>query len=558
MLGGIRLSIASRSAGVGVAAVVLGLTLVGPQAGVAAADSGDSGTSSASANPARHAPKAPAATRSGSRNTTGHAAVRPSPKVAGAGTGRVQSRSETSNAVRPRSAAATEVAAPVEPTPTVTPPAQQVSATKVPTLTGVGTALNGIKTLLDRVFAPVRAFFEGLALLTRRALFNQAPTVNPVQTTGETDGSITGDLRGKDADGDTIRYTLEQPTMHGVVKINPDGTYTYTPGSDFTGLDSFIVAASDTGPHINLLDLNRPAGTYQNVVITQGDVDRATFTFTFTNGTQYWTSQAKAALNWAATQTSAYLVAGDGVTINLTVKTTFAKPKIVGKDEDGDPIYEKDCSSGYCSDTLASAGSPMVAGDAPGFRNLVAQQKLITGADPNGSAADGNVTVNFGTKWAFGDKVDDDEIDFESTIMHELLHALGFFDTVTDANPEDRDTWTTYDQFITDSNGTRIIDRSTYAFNTAFTPNLTGKNGGLYFGGPNALAAYGGVVPLDDGSVSHLKDAVFSNTDPTAKNALQLMNSATDDGKGVRTLSAYEIGILKDLGFTIAQPLASL
>ncbi|BBX10389.1 hypothetical protein MAIC_51920 [Mycolicibacterium aichiense] len=51
---------------------------------------------------------------------------------------------------------------------------------------------------------------------------------------------------------------------------------------------------------------------------------------------------------------------------------------------------------------------------------------------------------------------------------------------------------------------------------------------------------------------------MFDNTDPTAKNALQLMNSATDDGKSLRTLSSYEIGVLKDLGFTIALPVSAV
>ncbi|MCV7017183.1 hypothetical protein [Mycolicibacterium aichiense] len=122
----------------------------------------------------------------------------------------------------------------------------------------------------------------------------------------------------------------------------------------------------------------------------------------------------------------------------------------------------------------------------------------------------------------------------------------------------DRDVWTTCDRFITDANGTPVIDGSSYAFDAGFTPNLTGGTGGVFFGGPNARAAYGGVVPLYDGSPSHLNDTVFDNTDPTAKNALQLMNSATDDGKSLRTLSSYEIGVLKDLGFTIALPVSAV
>ena len=52
--------------------------------------------------------------------------------------------------------------------------------------------------------------------------------------------------------------------------------------------------------------------------------------------------------------------------------------------------------------------------------------------------------------------------------------------------------------------------------------------------------------------MSHLDDQTFTDNDLTAKNAKQLMNSATDPGPGVRTLSPIELGILKDLGYTVA------
>ena len=35
-----------------------------------------------------------------------------------------------------------------------------------------------------------------------------------------------------------------------------------------------------------------------------------------------------------------------------------------------------------------------------------------------------------------------------------------------------------------------------YTWNPAYVANLTGAGGGLYFDGPNAVAAYGGLVPL--------------------------------------------------------------
>jgi hypothetical protein len=89
-------------------------------------------------------------------------------------------------------------------------------------------------------------------------------------------------------------------------------------------------------------------------------------------------------------------------------------------------------------------------------------------------------------------------------------------------------------------------------WNTAYNSNLTGGNAGLYFGGPNAIAVYGGPVPLytpspweAGSSVTHLNDSTFTGV------ATQLMNALADTGKGIRTLSAVELAIFKDLGYTV-------
>ena len=58
-------------------------------------------------------------------------------------------------------------------------------------------------------------------------------------------------------------------------------------------------------------------------------------------------------------------------------------------------------------------------------------------------------------------------------------------------------------------------------FNTAYNPNLTGGDAGLYFGGANAVAANSGnPVPLytpnpweSGSSMSHLDDDTFTGVD---------------------------------------------
>jgi hypothetical protein len=135
------------------------------------------------------------------------------------------------------------------------------------------------------------------------------------------------------------------------------------------------------------------------------------------------------------------------------------------------------------------------------------------------------------------------------------MHTVGFLSYIDSAGNNTGNEWTTFDSFVVTASGADPI-KSNYTWNTAYNTNLTGGAGGLYFGGPNAEAAYGGPVPLytprpweDGSSVSHLDDSTFTGS------KTQLMNAVADSGKGVRTLSAIDIGILKDLGYTItSQP----
>jgi hypothetical protein len=199
---------------------------------------------------------------------------------------------------------------------------------------------------------------------------------------------------------------------------------------------------------------------------------------------------------------------------------------------------------------LASTGSdPISTGN--GFFNTVVQNKILTGVDSNGTAADGQVDVNFGTDWAFGNSVSSDQYDFTSTAMHELLHAFGFMSYIDQPGMNTGRNWATFDSFITTNNKTKVIGNN-FKFNTAYNTNLTGGGGGLYFAGPNAIAAYGGPVPLytpnpweSGSSGSHLDDSTFTGAQT------QLMNAVTDSGLGIRVVSAIELGILKDLGYTV-------
>lgn len=441
-------------------------------------------------------------------------------------------------------------------------PADNVGVPAQATLTPVGAVTN----FIDLVGAwlswlpanPVTDLLQGAWLFLRRTIFDQAPTLNPVQTTGQTSGPITGSIGAVDPEGDPIKYRVVQAPLHGSVTISPSGTYRYTPASDFHGSDIFTVAATDTGSQLNVLDLGRQASTEANVWVQQGTAtDLLRFKFTYGTGVQYWSPQAKTALEWAAGALSTYFVVTSPTTIVYTVTGGYVLYRNGGTSADGTPKWEAVCNGGFCSSTLASASSPS-ASDGPGFFQTVVQKKIITGVDANGSEADGSIRFNFAHKWALGGSVGTNQFDFESTAMHELLHTFGFTDNLSAPGENTDQNWKFYDQFITDSTGAKVINGTDFKWNTTYDPNLTGSDGGLYFAGPNAIAAYGGRVPLytpkpyDGGSsVAHLDDNTFDSTDPNSPNAKKMMNAKDGEGPGVRVISAVESGILKDLGYAM-------
>ncbi|WP_431238651.1 Ig-like domain-containing protein [Mycolicibacterium aichiense] len=390
--------------------------------------------------------------------------------------------------------------------------------------------------VLTSLVGSIQGLFEGAALLVRRTFFNEAPTVAPVQLTGETTGPITGTIDATDPEGDHLVYKVTQQGHYGNVVVNSDGSYTYTPASDFTGVDSFVVSATDTGPHINLLNWFRTSSTYAAGSIYQepAGTPRITYTFIYGNGSQFWSSAARAELAATAIYLSSYFEPQYDVNITYTVTGQYS----------------------LAGATLASAGSDLISDNA-GFYDTVVQNKILTGVDSNGAAADGTIDWNFGYGWGYFSTVPGGSYDFQSTAMHELLHTYGFLSVVDSAASGNNagPNWTTFDKFMVDKNGNSVFfgpDGTT--FNTAYNPNLTGGvSNGMYFGGANAMAANGGnPVPLyspnpweSGSSMSHLNDDYYTGANE------KLMNASSDTGLGVRTLSPIEIGIMKDLGYTM-------
>ncbi|AQT81760.1 hypothetical protein B1R94_24675 [Mycolicibacterium litorale] len=564
-----------RSARAGAAAFALGLSLAWPVTATAAADSTGQDSSSVSAGPAKssHAAKParaarqvhdrPAASKPAAAGSTGSSRSAAPPvadlqtrtdaaSARAALTGHAPSRSsrrittpvavdtadagsadvvptQTETATDQRPAAATDTVSPPSAVPVTTTP--NITALRLPS---ADAQLSSVTDAFSQLVNNIGGFIDGAVLLVRRSLFNSAPTVAPVQITGQTTGPITGTIGATDPDGDGITYAVRQEPHFGTVTVDSAGNYTYTPTAEFNGIDAFTVAATDTGFHINLLDLFRAPSTDAVVSVSQdaNNTPRITFNFIYGSGSQYWSSASRAALASTAIYLSSYFVVTTPVTLTYDVTGQYS----------------------LAGSTLASAGSDLISSQ-PGFYSTVVQNKILTGVDSNGSAADGVITWNFGYAWGYGSSVTASQYDFNSTAMHELVHTFGFLSVIDSAGNNTGSNWTTYDGYVVTSAGTPVIGND-YAFKTGYNGYLTGTNGGLYFGGPNAVAAYGGPVPLytpnpweSGSSMSHLRDSSFTGANT------KLMNSTSGTGPGVRTLSPVEIGILKDLGYTmVSQP----
>lgn len=213
--------------------------------------------------------------------------------------------------------------------------------------------------------------------------------------------------------------------------------------------------------------------------------------------------------------------------------------------------------------TLASAGSSMFL--IPGsFQQTAVQTKILSNGatDINGATADGTIDWNFFKAWGLTDSVSNSEFDFKSVAIHELLHSFGFSGNghadgsgLAGKTPGTADTWSIFDQFLTDASGETLVSPGGI-FDTSKLAALTGGSGSVLFSGDNAKAANGGFgvnmyapgTYNEGSSISHLDD----NTTAFSQ---MIMTASVSSGLKARALSAREIGILKDIGYTqIAAP----
>ncbi|UXA15896.1 Ig-like domain-containing protein [Mycobacterium sp. SMC-4] len=76
---------------------------------------------------------------------------------------------------------------------------------------------------------------------------NDAPVANNDTFATDEDTVLVGNVltNDTDIDGDTLTVTLVSGPAHGTLTLNPNGSFTYTPHTDYHGPDSFTYIASD-------------------------------------------------------------------------------------------------------------------------------------------------------------------------------------------------------------------------------------------------------------------------------------------------------------------------
>jgi hypothetical protein len=204
--------------------------------------------------------------------------------------------------------------------------------------------------------------------------------------------------------------------------------------------------------------------------------------------------------------------------------------------------------------TLASAGSGYSGLGSSGFYRTDVQKMIQSGL----GTGTGTINWNFFHDWDYDDSVSGGSFDFKAVAMHEVLHAMGFAGLIKSTGQGGfnnasgtPDVWATFDQFLTNSAGGRLVNTSAEYVGSDILTNGIGSD--VYFDGANAKAANGGnrvhiysPATFESGSsLSHLDTDFFTSDD-------FVMEHAVAAGPATRTLSAIEIGILMDLGYTMA------
>lgn len=210
---------------------------------------------------------------------------------------------------------------------------------------------------------------------------------------------------------------------------------------------------------------------------------------------------------------------------------------------------------------LGSAGpSSYVILNSTGLVYPIALANRIFGSDifPGDADIDASFAIDR-NDWYFGTDGNppSGQIDFETVVLHELGHGLGFLASARFTNGQGRYGFTSqdipqvFDTFMIDGNSNKLTDTSIYA-NPSSALGSTYQSNNLFFDGPSANAAAGGSPPKlyapfpfqDGSSISHLDETTYpaGNPDSLMTPVLKFSEAIHDPGQITR-------GLFADLGW---------
>ncbi|HYT66940.1 MAG TPA: hypothetical protein VEL51_10995 [Vicinamibacterales bacterium] len=187
----------------------------------------------------------------------------------------------------------------------------------------------------------------------------------------------------------------------------------------------------------------------------------------------------------------------------------------------------------------------------------IGAQFFGAGASNIGAAFNSNASI----AWYFGTDglVPAGKVDFETVVLHELGHGLGFFGQagLTSFNNEGSigsgGTPYIYDTFVVDAltGGNSLLNTSVYPNpSTALGAALTSNN--LYWDGSNAKSTNGGVRPKLYAPATFLSGSTFSHVDETtypAGNINSLMTPSINTAEAIHTPGPIMLGMFADMGW---------
>jgi VCBS repeat-containing protein len=139
---------------------------------------------------------------------------------------------------------------------------------------------------------------------------NRPPEVDSFAVAGAEDTEITAQFRARDRDRDALTFNVTRPPSHGTLSLDSNGSFKYTPPTNFNGQDSFEITASDA-------EASSSAATVQIEIAAANDAPVA---------------QAPAELSADEDSVATGLITGtdiDGDTLSFFVSSTPAHGSVV-------------------------------------------------------------------------------------------------------------------------------------------------------------------------------------------------------------------------------------